>query len=146
MRFVAPKTEHKREGRTITRKRASNGGEPGGGSAGAIELQLGLLDVHPLLAGESLLMVRPTPQGWKAFTRTEALAALRLMTASSGRDPAQYALHSGRIGGRRSWPRKGCPSCKSSGPVDRNRVHSCPTCARLGKGKNPSLSALAQPG
>ena len=33
------------------------------------------------------------------FTRSEAVAALRLMVGSSGRDPMQFALHSGRIGG-----------------------------------------------
>ena len=30
---------------------------------------------------------------------SEAVKALRLMVASSGRDPMQFALHSGRIGG-----------------------------------------------
>ena len=50
---------------------------------------MNLLDVHLLLEGGSPLMVRLTPQGWKTFTRMEAVAALRLIIASSGRDPAQ---------------------------------------------------------
>ena len=33
------------------------------------------------------------------ITRTEAVVALRMMTASAGKNPAQFALHSGRIGG-----------------------------------------------
>ena len=33
------------------------------------------------------------------FTRSEAVAAVRLMVGSSGRDPMKFALHSGRIGG-----------------------------------------------
>ena len=47
--------------------------------------------------------------GWKPFTRTEAVAALRLMIGSSGRDPAQYALHSGRIGGATQLAVQGVP-------------------------------------
>ena len=108
-RFVASKPDQKREGCTITRTRASNAGELGGGSAGAFELLLDLLDVHPLLEGGSPLMVRLTPQGWKAFTRTEAVAELRLMIASSGRNPAQYALHYGRIGGATQLAAQGLP-------------------------------------
>ena len=70
---------------------------------------LDLIDVHPLLEGGSPLIVRLTARGWKAFTRTEAVAALRLMNPSSGRDPAQYALHSGRIGGATQLAAQGLP-------------------------------------
>ena len=66
---------------------------------GAFEVQLDLLPVHPLLPGGSPLTVRRRSNGWKPFTRTETVPALRLMIGSCGRDPAQYALHSGRIGG-----------------------------------------------
>ena len=66
---------------------------------GAFEALLDLLAVHPLLQGTSPVTVRLTSHGWKPFTRTEAVAALRLMIGSSGRHRAQYALHSGRIGG-----------------------------------------------
>ena len=33
------------------------------------------------------------------LSRSEAVAALRLMISSSGKNPMQFALHSGRIGG-----------------------------------------------
>ena len=33
------------------------------------------------------------------ITRTEAVVALRIMAASAGKNPAYFALHSGRIGG-----------------------------------------------
>ena len=36
---------------------------------------------------------------WKVITRTEAVVALRMMAASAGKNPAQFALHSGRFGG-----------------------------------------------
>ena len=81
---------------------------------GAFEVLLDLLAVHPLLPGGSPLTVRRTSRGWMPFTRTEAVAALRLMIGSSGRHPAQYALHSGRLEGQRSWRRKACQSFKSS--------------------------------
>ena len=107
--FIASKTDQKREGCTITRTQASNAGEPGGGSAGAFELLLDLLDVHPLLERVSPLTVRLTPQSWKASTRTKAVSAMRLMIASSGRDPAQYALVSGIIGGATQLAAQGLP-------------------------------------
>ena len=42
---------------------------------------------------------KSTSGGWNVLSRSEAVAALRLMVGSSGRDPMQFALHSGRIGG-----------------------------------------------
>ena len=86
-----------------------NNGEPGGGPVGAFEVLLDLLAVHPLPPGESPLTVRQTSRGWKPFTRTEAVEALRLMVGSSGQDPAQYALHSGRIGGATQLAAQGVP-------------------------------------
>ena len=44
-------------------------------------------------------MTRRTASGWKVITRIEAVVALRMMAASAGKNPAQFALHSGRIGG-----------------------------------------------
>ena len=98
IRFVASKCDEKRSGCTITRTRLSNEREMGGVSKGAFEVLLELLDVHPQLPGEAPLTVRATSRGWKVFTRTEAFTALRLMIGCSGRDPMQFALHSGRIG------------------------------------------------
>ena len=67
--------------------------------------------VHPSLPGGSPLTVRLSPLGWRTFTRTEVVAASLLMTGSSGRDPAQYALCTrGESEGQRSWMRKACQS------------------------------------
>ena len=65
----------------------------------AFEVLLELFDVHRQLPGEEPLTVRATSRGWKALTRTQAVTVLRLMVGCSGRDPMQFALHSGRIGG-----------------------------------------------
>ena len=97
--FLASKCDQKRAGCTITRTRLEKEKETGGASMGAFEALLELLNVYPLLPAEAPLTVRSTPFGWKVFTRTEAVAALRFMVGSSGRDPMQFALHSGRIGG-----------------------------------------------
>ena len=66
---------------------------------GAFGALLELLDVYPLLPAEAPLTVRSIPFGWKVFTRKEAVAAMRCMVGSIGRDPMQFALHSGIIGG-----------------------------------------------
>ena len=121
VRCVASKTDQKRAGCTITRTRVADVGEPGRGAVGAFEALLDLLAVRPHLPGTSPLTVRLTSHGWKPFTRTEAVIALRLMVGSSGRDPAQYALHSGRIGWQPGWPRRGCMGCKYSARVDGSR-------------------------
>ena len=63
VRFVASKTDHKREGCTITRIRLANTGAPGRGPVGAFEVLMDLLAVHPLLPGGSPLTVRRTSNG-----------------------------------------------------------------------------------
>ena len=99
--FLASKSDQKRAGCTITRTRLKNELETGRGRApnGAFEVLLELLSVHPQLPGGAPLTTRSTSGGWKVFTRSEAVAALRLMVGSSGRDPMRFALHSGRIEG-----------------------------------------------
>lgn len=37
--------------------------------------------------------------GWKVVDRTEATQDLELMVGSYGKDPAEFVLHSGKIGG-----------------------------------------------
>ena len=49
--------------------------------------------------GSAPLMQTVGGAGWKVVSRAEATKALRLLVSTSGRDPRQYALHSGRIGG-----------------------------------------------
>ena len=70
-----------------------------GWPARTFEALLKLLSVHPQLPGEAPVTARLTPLGWREFDRTKAVESLRLMVGSRGRDPAQNALHSGRIGG-----------------------------------------------
>ena len=97
--FVASKTDQNREGRTTTRVRMAGGVGVGKIPVGAFAALVELLDAHPRLPGGAPLMTRRTASGWKVITRTEAVVALRMMAASAGKNPAQFALHSGRIGG-----------------------------------------------
>ena len=72
----------------------------GGGSGGSLRSPAGSSRGEPAVPlGVSPFTVRQTSSGWKPFTRMEAVAALRLMIGSCDRDPAQYALYSGRIEG-----------------------------------------------
>ena len=109
VRSVASKNDQKRVGCTFTRTRAAGTTAGEVESGGAFEAVLELLDVHPQLPGEAPLTARLTPGGWRVFTRTEAVAALRLMVANSGRDPAKYALNSGRIRGGGATGHPGYP-------------------------------------
>lgn len=99
IRFEASKTDQNREGHTTTRFRSAEEDGIGKAPLGAFEALVELLNVHPSLPGRAPLMTRLTTAGWKVVTRSEAVAALRMMVACTGKDPAQYALHSGRIGG-----------------------------------------------
>ena len=69
--------QQKRVGCIITRTRLAQEKGIGGASMGAFEALLELLDVYPLLPAETPLTVRSPAFGWKVFTRTEAVAALR---------------------------------------------------------------------
>lgn len=99
IRFVASKADQNREGCTITRTRSPRSQASGRAPFGAFEAIVELLNVHPNLPGRAPLMTRMGANGWKVVTRGEAVVALRRMVACAGKDPAQYALHSGRIGG-----------------------------------------------
>ena len=65
---------------------------------GALEILLDLLDLHPELSRSRPLTQTRTTIGWKVITRTGATKARRMLI-SWGRDPTQYALHSGSIEG-----------------------------------------------
>ena len=67
----------------------------------ALEVMLDLLNICPELDGSALLMQIQPANGWTVATRTMATQAMRWMVliGSLGRNPVQYALHSGRIGG-----------------------------------------------
>ena len=97
--FVASKTNQNREGCTTTRVRMAEGAGAGKIPIGAFETLVELLDAHTRLPGGAPLMTRRTASERKVITRTEGAVALRMMAASAGKNPAQFALHSGRIGG-----------------------------------------------
>ena len=99
VRFVASKSDQKRAGCTITRTRVADGAGVEVSVARAFAALPELFSIHPQLLGEAPITTSLTPQGWSMATRTQAVEALRLMVGSSERDPAQYALLSGRIGG-----------------------------------------------
>ena len=96
--LVASKTDQNREGCTTTRVRMAEGAGVGKTPVGAFEALVELFDAHPRLHGGTPLMTRRAASGWKVITLTEAVVALRMMAASAGQNPAQFALHSGRIG------------------------------------------------
>ena len=96
--FVASKTDQNGEGRTTTCVRMGGGAGVGKTPVGAFEALVELLDDHPRLPGGTPLMTRRTASGWRVITWTEAVVALRMMAASAGKNPAQFALHTGRIG------------------------------------------------
>ena len=99
--FRASQSDSKRLGSIATRTRVTKGKGRFWDvkSHGALEILLDLLDIHPELNRSASLMQTRTGTGWKVITRTVATKALRRMLSSLGGDPAQYALHSRRIGG-----------------------------------------------
>ena len=97
--FRASKADQKRIGAVVTRTRVQQTEKRGGREVGALEILLDLIDTHPDLDMTAPLMQSYTTSGWKVITRSEATRALRLLVSCVGREPSQYALHSGRIGG-----------------------------------------------
>ena len=76
------------------------------------------------------------------FTRSEAVTALRLMVGSSGRDPMQFALHSGRIGGGTI---KASRTCKSNEQENKWKSRAFMTIVReAGEGADAVSAVLAQ--
>ena len=66
---------------------------------GALEILPDLIGMHPGLAMTAPLMQPCTKSEWKVITRPEATRALQLLVTCVGREPLQYAFHSGGIGG-----------------------------------------------
>ena len=97
--FRASNADQKRIGAVVTRTRVQQTEKRGGREVGALEILLDLIDTHPDLDMTAPLMQSCTTSGWKVITRSEATRALRLLVSCVGREPSQYALHSGRIGG-----------------------------------------------
>ena len=133
--FAASKSDRKREGATVTRTRVRREVGDSREVHGALEVLLDLLDIHPNLGAESPLMQTVGAEGWKVVNRTEATQALRLMVALCGKDPAEFALHSGRIGGATNSPQTGQPLYRSNGPADGNRRLSWLMLERVVRGR-----------
>lgn len=86
--FRASKADQKRLGAVVTR------------TGVALGILIDLMDMYPELGDNAPLMqCGGLHQQWHVVTRLEAKTALRLLVSAAGRDPKQYALHSGRIGG-----------------------------------------------
>lgn len=85
--FRASKADQKRVGAVVTR------------TGVALQVLLDLLDLYPQLGSQAPLMQWQGSLGGKVVSRSEATRALRLLVTSVGRNPEEFALHSGRIGG-----------------------------------------------
>ena len=102
VQFQVSKCDQKRAGCAITLTRLEKKTEKGGGVDGSLRSFAGTAQRIPPATRGGTVDVRNNSLGWKVLTRSETVTALRLMVASSGRDPMQFALRSGRIGGRPS--------------------------------------------
>ena len=99
--FRAGKSDQNRLGSVVSRTRVATADGVDGGvrSKGALEILLDLLDLYPTLDGAEPLMQTYSVAGWRITNRREATHALHVIVGGVRRDPLQYALHSGRIGG-----------------------------------------------
>ena len=99
--FRAGKSDQNRLDSVVPRSRvaAADGVDGGVKSKGALEILLDLLDLYPTLDGAAPLMQTYSVARWWVINRREAIHALRMIVGGVGRNPLQYALHSGRIGG-----------------------------------------------
>lgn len=67
-----------------------------------------LLSLHTFLPSCAPLVAFGVGHGrWAMWTKHQATTALRQVVALAGLQPDEYALHSLRIGGRRTWRRGG---------------------------------------
>jgi len=107
--FRASKADQKRQGAIVTRERVVGrvGGNQTVQQMGALEILLDLLDLHPELGGSAPLMQSVKQGKWAVVSRSEATVALRDMARSVGANPADFALHSGRIGGATQLAKQG---------------------------------------
>ena len=109
MHFRASKADQKRQGAIVTRERVAGrgGGNQTVQQMGALEILLDLLDLHPELGGSAPLMQSVKQGKWAVVSRSEATVALRDMARRVGANPADFALHSGRIGGATQLAKQG---------------------------------------
>ncbi|CAM9613234.1 unnamed protein product [Scytosiphon promiscuus] len=91
----------------ITRLRKIDGSGKGDVPSVAFEAVVAPLDLYLQLSRGAPLMTRQTATGWRVITREEAMIALKMMVESACMDPAQFAMHSGRIEGATQLPATG---------------------------------------
>ena len=101
VKFRAAKSGQNRLGSVVPRTRvvAADGVDGHVRNKGALEILLDLLELYPTLDGTAPLMPTYSVVGWRVTNRKEATHALRMIVDGVRRDPLQYALHSGTIGG-----------------------------------------------
>ena len=99
VRFRGPKGDHLRKGAILTRARKGPP-KPVGAGGGAAELMVELLSCFLFLPPSAPLVAFGCGSGrWSMWTQAQATRALRQVVSAAGVQPAEYALHSLRIGG-----------------------------------------------
>ena len=99
--FRAGKSDQNRLGSVVLRTKVMAVDRVDGDvrSKGALEILLDLLDIYPTLDGAAPLMQTYSIAGWRVVNYNKATHAWRMIVGGAGRDPFQYVLRSGRIGG-----------------------------------------------
>ena len=109
MRFRGHKGDQGQAGNILvrTRKDVRGVGSSLREDGGAVALLVELLSVHPDLPSAAPLASYRQSENVAVWTYGQALRALREVVAESGQDPAEFALHSLRIGGASRLPAGG---------------------------------------
>lgn len=89
-------------------------------------------------------MTRHAVTGRKVVTRTGTVVVLRTMVASSCRNPAHFALHSGRTGEATQLAAQGCQNCRPSAWVDGGSERLWSMYGKWGEGAEMVSAALAR--
>ena len=118
----AGKSDQNRIGSVVPRigVAVADGVDGGVRCKGSLEILLNLLDLYPTLDGAASLMQTYSVARWRVINRREATHALRVIVGGVGRDPLQYALHSGRIGGATQLATQGATNVQIQRAVDGN--------------------------
>ena len=103
--------------------RMAEGAGVGKTPVGAFEALRELLDAHPRRPGGAPPDDETYGVWGKVITRTEAVVALRMMAGSAGKNPAHFALHSGRIGGATKLAAQGMSELQIRRPVEVSGVY-----------------------
>ena len=109
IRFRGHKGDQGQAGNVLvrTRKDVRGVGSSLREGGGVVALLVELLSVHPNLPSTAPLASYRQSEHLAVWTYGQALRALREVVAESGQDPAEFALHSLRIGGASRLPAGG---------------------------------------